>query len=65
MKIILKSKTGTMQMGGYFLEKTAQILKYEGQKWFRVSYKGDKADEVFSTIEEADKRYNKLCESIN
>ena len=63
-KKIIKSKTGLMNMGGYFKEKTAQILKYKDSPLWRVSYKFDNADDVYHSLYEAEKRYNHLCKSI-
>jgi len=58
---ILKSKTGLMNMGGYFKEKTAQIYTHcyfvngieTNGNFFRFSFIGDSCDECFDTIEKA------------
>ena len=70
---ILATKTGTMNMGGYFKEKTAQVYTHtfdidgvkEQDKYFRFKYKFDSCDECFNTLEEAMNRFNKACKSIN
>jgi len=53
------SKTGQMNMGGYFREKTAEVFRVdfpeigEVGKYFRFRYLGDSADQCFETMEEA------------
>ena len=56
-KVIL-TKTGQMNMGGYFKEKTAQLTEIDGFKYcYRVCYVGDSFDECFTSLEEAKARF--------
>lgn len=65
---ILASKTGTMNMGGYFKEKTAQVytcsLEGINLSFFRFTYVGDRVDECFDTLEEAMVRFNMVAKMI-
>jgi hypothetical protein len=62
---VLLSKTGKMNMGGYFKEKTAQLTEINGFKYcYRVCYVGDSFDECFTSLEEAKARFAQLSESI-
>jgi hypothetical protein len=61
----LKSKSGQMNMGGYFKDKTSKLDKIDGFTYcFRVYYVGDSCDECFSSLDEAVSRFNKISESI-
>jgi hypothetical protein len=61
----LLRKTGKMNMGGYFSDKTA-ILEYisDAKYCFRVYYVGD-TDECYSSIDEAIARFNEKTQWIN
>jgi hypothetical protein len=62
---VLLSKTGKMNMGGYFKEKTAQLTEIDGFKYcYRVCYVGDSFDECFTSLDEAKARFAQLSESI-
>ena len=63
-KVIL-TKTGQMNMGGYFKEKTVQLTEKEGFTYcYRVSYVGDYSNECFRSLEDAKARFAQLSESI-
>ena len=70
---ILATKTGQVNMGGYFKEKTAQVYtttyiingEEEQSKYFRFSYVGDSTDECYTTLAEAMIKFNKETKSIN
>jgi len=69
---ILATKTGTMNMGGYFKEKTIQVYTHtfningviKQDKYFRFKYTSDACEECFDTFEEAMIRFNKACKWI-
>ena len=62
---VLLSKTGKMNMGGYYKEKTAQLVKIDNLKYcYRVRYVGESFDECFTSLDEAKARYAQLSESI-
>ena len=66
---ILASKTGQMNMGGYFKEKTAQVYThsfegFEATNNFRFSYIGDRVDECFDKLEDAMVKFNEACKNI-
>ena len=66
-RVVLQSKTGQMNMGGYFTEKTARLdrMNWESDKHaFRVYYLGDSCDECFSSIESATKRFNEISTTL-
>jgi len=71
--IILASKTGLMNMGGYTKEKTAQVFTHvfningveENDVYFRFKYVGDSCDECFKTLEEAMRVFEKATKYIN
>jgi len=64
VRTTLLSKTGQMNMGGYFKEITA-ILEHisEIRYCFRVYYVGD-TDECYSSIDEAIARFNEKAQWI-
>lgn len=67
---ILASKTGQMNMGGYFKMKTAQVYTHsfegiETTNYFRFSYAGDRVDECFDTLAEAMVKFNEAAKWIN
>lgn len=70
---ILATKTGQMNMGGYFKEKTAQVYTHsfningveEQGKYFRFKFIHDTCDECFDTLDEAITRFNNACKDIN
>ena len=66
MKVItVLSKTGQMNMGGYFKEKTAKLDKIDGFRYpYRVYYMHDTSEECYDSIEEATIRFNEISESI-
>jgi hypothetical protein len=61
-KELILSKTGEMNMGGYFSTKTAQ-LHYDGT-YYRTSFRSDSTDECWDTLEEAEKRYERMAAQI-
>jgi len=70
---ILATKTGNVNMGGYFIEKTARVYTVthvingvkKTSKWFRFGYIGDRTDNCYETIEEAMMKFEKEIKSIN
>ncbi len=65
MKQTIISKTGQMNMGGYFKEKTAKLDYIGGFTYcYRVYYKGDECDECFTSISEATVRFNEIAKDI-
>jgi len=67
---ILASKTGNMNMGGYFKEKTIRVYTHEFEgivtsNYYRFGFIGDSTDECFKTIEEAMNRFNHFSKQIN
>jgi hypothetical protein len=62
---ILATKTGQMNMGGYFKEKTAQVFTIEDGTYFRFKYVNDSCDECFDTIEQAMNKFNKASKMLN
>jgi hypothetical protein len=62
----LLSKTGQMNMGGYFKEKTARLdyISDFGDYCFRVYYLGDTTDECYSSIDDAIARFNEKAQWI-
>ncbi len=69
---ILATKTGQMNMGGYFKTKTAQVYTHTfningvevGGNYFRFTYVGDSTDECFDTLERAMDRFNEAANII-
>jgi hypothetical protein len=65
---LIATKTGKVQMGGYYSQKTAEIKiqKADGfDNIYRVGYISDSVDECFKTFEMAFDRYSKICSIIN
>jgi hypothetical protein len=64
VRTTLLSKTGQMNMGGYFKEKTARLEHISGGKYcFYVYYVGD-TDECYASIDEAIARFNEKAQWI-
>ena len=63
LRKVLNTKTGRMNMGGYFEEKTTELYTFDFIL-FRVRYKSDSVDEVFRTYEEAYNRFKIISKSI-
>ena len=62
----LMSKTGQMNMGGYFKEKTAKLDKIEDNTHpYRVYIMHDSYDECYVSLEEATIRFNEISKTIN